>query len=74
MPPVVGAGERLKAERTERANMIKDIKDGVIRAAVVPCCYSLEEFMLGLCHFPEFRFKNLRLLEEEVRTQMLQGA
>lgn len=63
--------EQLKAERTERANIIRDLKDGMIRAAVVPCCYSLEEFFLGLCTFPEFRLKNLKLLEEEVRIQAL---
>eukprot|EP00878_Enallax_costatus_P025344 GHUV01027114.1.p1 GENE.GHUV01027114.1~~GHUV01027114.1.p1 ORF type:complete len:222 (+),score=50.42 GHUV01027114.1:1259-1924(+) len=66
MPPLTSTDAQLKAERAERANLVRDIRDGVIRSAVVPCCYSVGEFLLGLCHFPEFRFKNLKLLEEEI--------
>lgn len=69
MAPPPTKEEQSKAGRVESANLIKDIKDGVIRATVVPCCYSLEEFFLGLCYFPEIRLKNLKLLEEEVRNR-----
>jgi hypothetical protein len=51
----------------ERRLVLRDLKDNVFRASVVPAAYSLEEYAVGLCRFKEHRLRVIKLQEDEVR-------
>jgi hypothetical protein len=50
----------------ERRLVLRDLKDNVFRASVVPAAYSLEEYAVGLCRFKEYRLRVIKLQEDEV--------
>lgn len=56
-----------KEAQQEQKLILKDVREGMLRAAVVPAAYSVEEFLLGCCKFEEIRLKSIRLTEDEVR-------
>lgn len=55
-----------KEAQLEQKLILKDVRDKAFRAAVVPCAYSVEEFVLGLVRFEEIRLKSIKLTEDEV--------
>lgn len=56
-----------KAAQQEQKLILQDLRDNMFRAAVVPCAYSAEEFLVGCCEFKELRLKSIKLTEDEVR-------
>lgn len=76
MPVRSGGRDAAKAKQQQESEALakqeqkliaSDIKQGKFRACVVPCAYSVEEFLVGACVLPEHRFKVIKLAEEEVR-------
>jgi hypothetical protein len=55
-----------KDAQQEQKLILKDVRDNMFRAAVLPAAYSVEEFLLGACTFPEHRLKVIKLAEDEV--------
>jgi hypothetical protein len=55
-----------KEAQQEQKLILKDVRDNMFRAAVLPAAYSVEEFLLGACTFPEHRLKVIKLAEDEV--------
>lgn len=57
-----------KETQREQQQVLRDIKEKMFRAAVVPAAYSVEEWVMAACApLPEFRLKTIRLTEDEVR-------
>lgn len=61
-----GAKQPDKEAQQEQKLILKDVKDNMFRAAVVPAAYSVDEFLLGACTFQEVRMKGIKLTEDEV--------
>jgi len=57
-----------KAAQEEQKLILKDVRDNMFRACMVPAAYSVEEFLVGACKFQEFRMKSIKLAEDEVST------
>jgi hypothetical protein len=55
-----------KDDAKEPRDLARDIKDGMFRSVVVPAAYSMEEYTAGICAFPIFRFKTIKLANAEV--------
>lgn len=58
-----------KEAQQEQKLILKDVRDKMFRAAVVPAAYSVEEFLLGMCKFDEIRMKTIKLTEDEVSSR-----
>jgi hypothetical protein len=54
------------AQAAEQRALARDIKEGMLRACVVPAAYSTEEFLVGAVVLPEHRLKIIRLVADEV--------
>lgn len=62
-----------KEAQLEQKHILKDVRDKAFRAAMVPCAYSVEEFVLGLVRFEEIRLKSIKLTEDEVSSSSSNG-
>lgn len=62
-----------KEAQQEQKLILKDVRDKMFRAAVVPATYSVEEFLLGVCKFDEIRMKTIKLTEDEVSSRCRYG-
>ena len=59
-----------KDAQQEQKLILKDVRDNMFRAAVLPAAYSVEEFLLGACTFPEHRLKVIKLAEDNTHMHM----
>ncbi len=62
-----------KEAQQEQKLLLRDVKDNMFRAAIVPAAYSTEEFLLGACKFKEVRLKCIKLVENEVGNRKAGG-
>jgi hypothetical protein len=60
-----------KEAQQEQKLLLRDVKDNMFRAAVVPAALSTEEFLLGAVKFDEIRLKSIKLIENEVRAKVV---